>query len=120
MVGVPRLWESIYEGVQKQFREQPANKQRLVDSLLDLSQRYIKARRIMQGLSLDNLHPSVGQRLKAEVQTAALAPLHALADRLVYRKVREATGGNIKQVISGGGSLAMHLENFLKLSALKS
>jgi len=27
MVGVPRLWESIYEGVQKQFREQPTNKQ---------------------------------------------------------------------------------------------
>ncbi len=30
MVGVPRLWESIYEGVQKQFREQPAKKQRLI------------------------------------------------------------------------------------------
>ncbi len=119
MVGVPRLWESIYEGVQKQFREQPANKQRLVDSLLDLSQRYIKARRIMQGLSLDNLHPSAGQRLKAEVQTAALAPLHALADRLVYRKVREATGGNIKQVISGGGSLARHLENFFEIVGIE-
>jgi len=119
MVGVPRLWESIYEGVQKQFREQPANKQRLVDSLLDLSQRYIKARRIVQGLSLDNLHPSAGQRLKAEVQTAALAPLHALADRLVYRKVREATGGNIKQVISGGGSLARHLENFFEIVGIE-
>jgi long-chain acyl-CoA synthetase len=115
MVGVPRLWESIYEGAHKQFHEQPANKQRFIYSLLDLSQRYIKARRILQGLSLENLHPSVGQRLKAEVQTAALAPLHALADRLVYRKVREATGGSVKQFISGGGSLAMHLENFFEI-----
>ncbi|WP_263970835.1 AMP-binding protein [Leptolyngbya boryana] len=30
MVGVPRLWESIYEGIQKQFRDQPARKQKLV------------------------------------------------------------------------------------------
>ena len=41
MVGVPRLWESIYEGVQKQFREQPESKQRLVQNLLSVSQRYI-------------------------------------------------------------------------------
>ncbi len=115
MVGVPRLWESIYEGVQKQFREQPPNKQRLINSLLATSQRYIEARRIVQGLALNNPRLSLSQRLTAKVQTAALAPIHALADRLVYQQVREATGGKIKQVISGGGSLAMHLENFFEI-----
>ncbi len=115
MVGVPRLWESIYEGVQKQFREQPPNKQRLINSLLATSQRYIKARRIVQRLTLDNLSPSPSQRAIAAIQTATLAPIHALADRLVYRQVREATGGEIKQMISGGGSLAMHLENFFEI-----
>jgi long-chain acyl-CoA synthetase len=30
MVGVPRLWESLYEGIQKQFSQQPAKKQKLV------------------------------------------------------------------------------------------
>lgn len=115
MVAVPRLWESIYEGAQKQFREQPPNKQKLVNSLLGLSQRYIKARRILQGLSLDNLHPSFVQRLIAGIQTLALMPIHAIGERLVYKKVREATGGEIKQVISGGGSLAKHLENFFEI-----
>jgi long-chain acyl-CoA synthetase len=115
MVGVPRLWESIYEGVHKQFCDQPAKKQRLIYSLLDISQRYIKARRIAQGLSLDNLYPSLLEGLAATLQAAALAPVHALADRLVYKQVREATGGQIKQVISGGGSLAMHLENFFEI-----
>lgn len=115
MVGVPRLWESIYEGVQKQFRDQPAKKQRLIYSLLNISQRYIQARRIAQGLSLDNLYPSPIEGLAATLQAAALAPIHALADRLVYKQVREATGGRIKQVISGGGSLAMHLENFFEI-----
>ena len=31
MVAVPRLWESIYEGVQKQFRQQPESKQKLIN-----------------------------------------------------------------------------------------
>lgn len=115
MVGVPRLWESIYEGVQKQFREQPASKQRLVKNFLSLSQRYIKARRLRRGESLECLNPSAIQRLNATVQAAALWPAHKLADRLVYQKVREATGGEIKQVISGGGSLAKHLDEFFEI-----
>lgn len=119
MVGVPRLWESIYEGVQRQFREQPANKQRLIYSLLGLSQQYIKARRIWQNLSLEQLHPSAMQRIIARIQTFALSPFHTLGEILVYKKVREATGGNIKQFFSGGGSLAQHLENFFEIVGIE-
>jgi long-chain acyl-CoA synthetase len=115
MVGVPRLWESIYEGVQKQFREQPPSKRRLVQNLLSLSQRYTEARRIAQGLSLEHLNPSSLERLRASVQAAALWPVHQLADKLAYQKVREATGGRINQVISGGGSLARHLDDFFEI-----
>ncbi len=115
MVAVPRLWESIYEGAQKQFREQPANKQKLINTFFSISQRYIKARRLAQGLDLENLNPSATERISAKVQASILAPVHALGERLVYGKVREATGGEIKQVISGGGSLAKHLENFFEI-----
>ncbi|MBD1923220.1 AMP-binding protein [Microcoleus sp. FACHB-831] len=119
LVGVPRLWESIYEGVQKQFREQPPSKQRLVNNLLSLSQRYIESRRVSQALSLSPQPASLPQRVVAGIQTAALAPLHAVAEKLVYKKVREATGGKLKYVISGGGSLAMHLENFFEIVGLE-
>lgn len=115
MVGVPRLWESIYEGAQKQFREQPANKQRLINSLLATSQRYIEARRIAQGLALNNLNPTLTERISAKIKAAALAPIHTLADRLVYKQVRSATGGEVKYFISGGGSLAIHLDNFFEI-----
>ncbi|MGQ4650022.1 AMP-binding protein [Lyngbya aestuarii] len=115
MVGVPRLWESIYEGVQKQFREQPESKQRLVYNLLAISQRYIEAKRLLQQLSLDHLNPSITERLIAAIQAVILWPVHRLADKLVYQKVREATGGRIKQVISGGGSLARHIDNFFEI-----
>ncbi|MBD2248069.1 AMP-binding protein [Nostoc sp. FACHB-888] len=115
MVGVPRLWESIYEGVQKQFREQPAKKQRLINFLLGNSEKYIKARRVAQGLSLNNLHASAVERLAAKIQASALLPLHALGERLVYAKVREATGGQVKQMISGGGALPRHIDNFFEI-----
>ncbi|MEH2055824.1 MAG: AMP-binding protein [Nostoc sp.] len=115
MVGVPRLWESIYEGVQKQFREQPANKQRLVNFLLGISEKYIKARRVAQGLNLNNLHASAIERLAARIQASALLPLHTLGERLVYAKVREATGGEVKQMISGGGALPRHIDNFFEI-----
>ncbi|NEO34106.1 MAG: long-chain fatty acid--CoA ligase [Symploca sp. SIO3C6] len=119
MVAVPRLWESIYEGVQKQFREQPLNKQRLVQNFLSLSQSYIESKRLALGLSLDNLNPPLNQRLIAGVKAVALWPLHKLADKLVYQQVRQATGGKIKQVISGGGSLARHLDDFFEIISVE-
>ncbi|WP_414572797.1 AMP-dependent synthetase/ligase [Nostoc sp. CCY 9925] len=115
MVGVPRLWESIYEGVQKQFREQPAKKQRLIKFLLGISEKYIKAQRVAQGLDLNNLHASAVERFAASIVAAALLPLHKLGEKLVYAKVREATGGQVKQMISGGGALPRHIDNFFEI-----
>lgn len=115
MVSVPRLWESIYEGVQKQFREQPLSKQRLVNFFFTNSQRYIEARRVVQKLSLKQLNPSTAERLAAGVQMTVLGPVHTLGNKVVYQKVREAMGGCFKQSISGGGSLSMHLENFFEI-----
>ncbi|MGB8701550.1 MAG: AMP-binding protein, partial [Thermosynechococcaceae cyanobacterium] len=53
MASVPRLWESLYEGIQKQFRDQPPGKQKLVQRFFALSDRYIQARRIVQRLDLN-------------------------------------------------------------------
>lgn len=115
MFAVPRLWESIYEGVQKQFRSQPANKQKLIKFFLDMSQKYITARRIAQGLSLDHVNASDMERIGAKIVKLALSPFQALGEKLVYAKVREATGGRIKQVISGGGALPRHIDNFFEI-----
>ena len=115
MVGVPRLWESIYEGIQRQLREQPASRQKLVNTFLTNSHRYITAKRTYSGLNLEHLHPSTLERMLAGLEAIARWPLHRLGHRLVYSKIRGATGGNIKQVISGGGSLAKHLDTFFEV-----
>jgi long-chain acyl-CoA synthetase len=115
IIVVPRLLESLYEGIQKQFREQSASQQKLVNTFLNLSKKYIEARRIVAGLSLDCLAPTFSQKLQARAQMSILAPLHAIADKLVYTKIRAATGGKIKNMISGGGSLAKHLDLFFEI-----
>ncbi|MGC9527404.1 MAG: AMP-dependent synthetase/ligase [Limnospira sp.] len=119
MVSVPRIWESIHEAAQKQFREQPPNRQKLVNFFFSASDRYIRARRIVRGLTLSAEKTEKKDKMAARVQMLLWAPLHALGDKLVYRKVREAVGGELKLAVSGGGSLAMHLENFYEIAGIE-
>ncbi len=115
MVGVPRVWDSIYEGVQKQFREQPASKQRLINTLLWMSQKYIENQRTANRLSLDHPHTSAPRRLGSRLLAWVFLPGHLLGEKLVYGKVREATGGAVKQLISGGGALPRHIDLFFEI-----
>ncbi|OIP74650.1 MAG: long-chain fatty acid--CoA ligase [Oscillatoriales cyanobacterium CG2_30_44_21] len=119
MVAVPRLWESIYEGAQKNFRDQPANKQSLVNFFFKVSHKYIVAKRIFQGLNVENFYPSFIDKLLALPFLIAFWGLHKLGDKLVYQKVREATGGQLKYVVSGGGSIAEHLEDFYEIVGIE-
>jgi long-chain acyl-CoA synthetase len=116
MVSVPRIWESVYDSVQKQFREQPAKRQSLIQFFLGKSQQYIEAKRFAAKLDLQHQNPAALERLAASVTAAALAPIHALGDRIVYRKIRDAaTGGEFRYAISGGGSLAKHMDDFFEI-----
>jgi long-chain acyl-CoA synthetase len=119
MIAVPRLWESIHEGVLKQFREQPANKQRLINFLLGMSENYIQKKRIAQGLSLNHLHASSLEKIASKIVALSLLPFHALGERLVYAKVREAVGGRMKHVITGGGALPRHIDTFFEIISVE-
>ena len=111
MVGVPRLWESLYDGVQKLLSGQSASQQKLVKFFLKQSEKYITARRIADNTSLEHFDASPLERSLADFKAGSLYPVHALADKLVYRKIRAGVG-NIKAVCSGGGSLAKYLDDF--------
>ncbi|MGD1904648.1 MAG: AMP-dependent synthetase/ligase [Leptolyngbyaceae cyanobacterium] len=115
MVGVPRVWESIYEGVQKQFREQPEGKQRLINTLMLLSRKYVQNRRTANRLSLDHPITRAPRRFGSRLLSFVFWPGHVLAEKIVYSKVRQATGGCVKQLISGGGSLARHIDLFFEM-----
>ncbi len=111
MVGVPRLWESLYDGVQKLLGEQSKSQQKLVKFFLKQSEKYIMAKRIAENTSLEHFNSSATERSLAKLKAASLYPVHALADKLVYGKIRAGVG-NIQAVCSGGGSLAKYLDDF--------
>ncbi|MCC0178088.1 AMP-binding protein [Waterburya agarophytonicola K14] len=111
MVGVPRLWESLYDGVQKLLGGQSASQQKLVKFFLKQSEKYIAAKRIADNTSLEHFNASSLERSLADFKAGSLYPIHALADKLIYRKIRAGIG-NIQAVCSGGGSLAKYLDDF--------
>lgn len=115
MIGVPRIWESLYEGIIKQFQQYPESKQKLIANLMKFSEDYILNKRIAQGLSIENISPSIGQKTTATLRSSLLFPLHLLGDRLVYQKIRENLGGQFEILVSGGGALAKHLDLFFEI-----
>ncbi|MEO1378417.1 MAG: AMP-binding protein, partial [Cyanobacteria bacterium J06635_10] len=119
VIGVPRLWESFYEGIQKSFRDKSPRMQKLINNFLKVSGRYIKAVRTWKRLDLENLNPTTAEIINAWKTTILLAPLHFLGENIVYKKIQQATGGNIKQLICGGGSLAQHLEDFFEIVGIQ-
>lgn len=119
MIAVPRVWEAIYDSAQKKFREQSKTQQSLVYQFLDISKRYMRAKKVSEGLSLEKPNPSGSERLAAKVKASSLYPLHALADRIVYSKVRDAVGGQIKTIISGGGSLSEEIDLFYAIAGIE-
>lgn len=115
MIAVPRLWESIYEGIQKNFRNQSPLQQKLIGFFLGVSQAYFRAQHIANNQSLEHFQASPIARGWARCQGLALKVIHQVGDRLIYHKVRGATGDRIQAVVSGGGSLPKHIDNFFEV-----
>ncbi len=91
---VPRLYEKVHTGVQAQFDEAQGVRRRLLHWALGVGRRASELR--TQGRSLP----------------ASLALQHRIADRLVYRKVKNRLGGRIRVGISGGAPLAAEIGEF--------
>ncbi|GAA3208989.1 AMP-dependent synthetase/ligase [Nonomuraea helvata] len=92
LLGVPRVFEKVYNGAEQKAIAGGKGKifARAVDVAMDSS------RASATGAPL-------GLRLK-----------HALFDRLVYTKLRAATGGRLSAAVSGGGALGERLGHFFR------
>jgi long-chain acyl-CoA synthetase len=90
VVSVPRLYEKVYNRVQ----EAEGVRARLVGWATRVGLAYIK------------------RKLNGESVGPGLAAQYALADRLVYRKVRDGVGGRLRWFISGGAPLEPEIAYF--------
>jgi len=91
---VPRVFEKVYAAVQSKFDEATGVKRRLIDWGLPIGREVSR----LQG--------------EGKPIPRRLARRHAIADRLVFSKVRERLGGRLRLPISGGAPLAKEIAEF--------
>ncbi len=91
---VPRIYEKVHGAVLARFDEATGARRRLVDWALDIGGRVSVLREARQPVP------------------RGLAAQHRLADRLVYRKVKERLGGRLRIALSGGAPLAPEVLRF--------
>lgn len=112
-VCVPLVLDTLHGKVMATLKKSSAVRRALALGLLAAAAAYVRARRVVEGLDLQyavQARPASALAL-AWLKMRLLAPLHWLCQRLVAAKVRTALG--IRGcVVSGGGSLAPHLDDF--------
>jgi len=94
MVSVPRLFEKIYHRIFENAHQMPVVKRRLFHWAVEVGTKFVEAKCLQK-------QPS-----------ALLGFQHALADRLVFSKVREKFGGNMKLFCCGGAPLDRTINEF--------
>ena len=94
IAAVPRFFEKIYSKLMDQGSKATGIKRKLFDWAVDVARRAAPWRTGAKGAS---------PILKAQ---------WALADKLVYKKIRAGTGGKLRMVFSGGAPLSKDLAEF--------
>ncbi|MFG1806142.1 AMP-dependent synthetase/ligase [Streptomyces sp. NPDC049040] len=100
MAAVPRIFEKVYNGVAGRARAGGAAKYRIFQWAAAVARDYAKATQTSMRLTGTPSAP-MGLRTK-----------HALADKLVYAKLREAFGGRLRACVSGSAALAPDIGYF--------
>jgi long-chain acyl-CoA synthetase len=113
LVLVPRVLEKIASGVQDKFSNGSAAVKALSKLFTATGKIRAKNAAIAAGLVVGNSdEPSGLRRLVGKATVAAVAPLNFVGNKLVWSKVQDGFGGNLKTIISGGSALAGNLEVF--------
>jgi len=95
IAAVPRFFEKIYAKLMEQGSKATGIKRKLFDWAIDVARRAAPWRTGAKG--------AASLLLKAQ---------WALADKLVYKKIRVGTGGELRMVFSGGAPLSKELAEF--------
>ncbi len=100
MTAVPRLFERIYSKIIRNIEKEPEKKQKIFRWAVETGKEYMIKKKTPGGAP-------IGLSLK-----------YKLADKLVFAKIREKTGGNLRFFISGGAALSRELGQFFEAVGL--
>ncbi|WP_329385728.1 AMP-dependent synthetase/ligase [Streptomyces sp. NBC_01351] len=100
MAAVPRIFEKVYNGVAAKARAGGGAKYKIFQWSVGVAREYAK-------VTQDNF-----RRTGRKTAPFGLTTKHKIADALVYSKLREAFGGNLRAAVSGASALAPEIGYF--------
>jgi long-chain acyl-CoA synthetase len=100
MAAVPRIFEKVYNGVAAKAKAGGGAKYKIFQWAAGVAREYAR-------VTQDNF-----RRTGTASAPFGLTAKHHLADKLVYAKIREAFGGNLRACISGSAALAPDIGYF--------
>ena len=100
MTAVPRLFERMYSKIKRNVESQPEKKQKIFNWAIEIGKEYCVAKKSGNPVPI------------------FLTLKHKLADKLVFHKLREKTGGKLRFFISGGAALARELGLFFEAAGI--
>lgn len=113
MASVPRIWESVKDGIFRNIRQQGGVKQTLFTFFVGVGESYAFLRNMMLGRL-----PNFGHRSRLldlvlpVVPLILLLPLRGLGEVLIFKKIKAKLGGRFRAGISGGGAMPASVDVF--------
>lgn len=113
MASVPRIWESLRDGVYRNIKQQGPVKKVLFDFFVAVGKLHAEFRNLVFGL-VPNFHGRIRalDTLVGLVPWLALTPLKALGSLLIFNKIKQKLGGRFRAGVSGGGALPTQVDTF--------
>ena len=116
IASVPRIWESIYNAVHYKISRDSIIKRAMFFFFVKSGVIHHKMRLLRKNLlpvfETKRITRRFFEVIFSSIIELLLKPITMIGDKLVYSKIREKTGGQLKAGISGGGALQRHVDDF--------
>jgi len=111
---VPRIWESVYKGIMDNVEKGSTLQKTIFNWAINIGEKYKKAEGILNNTIplFDRAEYTLEELDQAKRTVKRLGWKYRLADKLVFKKIRELTGGELRFAISGGGALLETVDLF--------
>ena len=120
MPSVPRIWESVYQGVIKTIKKKGGISLALFNFFLKVSLLWGKLARNVIGRRVHFNHATrIFYPILSFIPALLLTPIHLLGSLLVFRKIRAKVGNKFRAGVSGGGALPKNVDEFFWAVGIK-
>ncbi|MBL8968167.1 MAG: AMP-binding protein [Spirochaetaceae bacterium] len=113
MSSVPRIWESVMEGIYRNIRQHGGAKKVLFTFFVGVGETRAYFRdHILGRVAEFHQRSRLLELASSIIPFLLLSPLYALGNLLVFKKVKQKLGGRFIAGISGGGALPPAVDRF--------